>query len=89
MLPSLVGETLLGWQGSFVGKKVKKAWWAALLCLFWTIWMERNSRMFENKEQSVQAFKFSFICNVWMWCKLYIVPSPLSSVDLVDWLGSG
>ena len=26
---------LLGWQGYFVGKKRKKAWRAALLCLFW------------------------------------------------------
>ena len=32
-----VKETLLGWQGSFVGKTRKKAWQAAPLCIFWTV----------------------------------------------------
>ena len=29
-----VKETLLSWQGSFVGKRCKKAWMAAPLCIF-------------------------------------------------------
>ena len=48
VLPLSVKETLLGWNGSFVGKKHQKAWKAAPLCLFWTVWKERNKIAFEN-----------------------------------------
>ena len=70
-------------------RKEKKAWQAAPLCLFWTVWKERNSKTFDNEGWSIQGLKFSFICNLWAWCKLYIVPSPPSFVDFVEWLGLG
>ena len=34
VLSSLIRKTLLGWHGSFVGKKHKKVWRASPLCLF-------------------------------------------------------
>ena len=60
VLPSLVGETLISWHEAFVGRKRKKVWQAAPLCLFWTIWKEMNSRGFENKEYSVHRIKINF-----------------------------
>ena len=33
---------LRGWHGGFLEKKCRKAWMLALLCLFRTIWHERN-----------------------------------------------
>ena len=38
VFPPSVRETLLSWHGSFVDKRHKKAWAAALLFIFWTIW---------------------------------------------------
>lgn len=38
VLQSLVKATLLSWQGRFIGKKRKKAWKIAPLCLYYTIW---------------------------------------------------
>ena len=88
VLPSSVREALLGWHGSFMRKKRKKAP-ATPLCLFWTVWKERNSRTFDNEGRSIQGLKSSFACNLWAWCKLHLVPSPLSFVDFVECLGSG
>ena len=34
VMQSTIKETLLGWHGSFVGRKQKKAWRVAPLCLF-------------------------------------------------------
>ena len=34
VLPNSIKETILGWNGTFVGKKRKKAWNATPLCLF-------------------------------------------------------
>ena len=42
VLPSSVKEVLLVWHGSFVGKKRRKVWRAAPLCLFWMVWKEKN-----------------------------------------------
>ena len=38
----LVKETLIGWRGSFMGKKRKVAWIIGPLCLFWVMWKARN-----------------------------------------------
>ena len=36
-LSCTVKETLLGWNGEFVGKGRKKAWQMASLCIFWSV----------------------------------------------------
>ena len=63
VLPLLVKETLLGWKGSFVGKKHLKVWKATPLCLFWTVWKKRNRIAFKNGEFSGQRLKNSCVCN--------------------------
>ena len=52
VLPLSVKEVLLGWHGSFLGKKRRKVGRAAPLCLFWTVWKERNRIVFKNEEFS-------------------------------------
>ena len=86
MIHSIVRETLLGWHDSFIGRKRNKVWRAVPLCLFWTIWKERNRRSFENVELFVQRLKFLFLCTLLSWTNLFIENSFL--VDFIDWLGS-
>ena len=88
VLQSFVRETLLGWHGSFVGKKRKKVWKIAPLCLFWMVWKERNRIAFNNEELSIQRMKNSFVCSFWSWTKLFIDERPLSLINFFDWLGS-
>lgn len=47
-MPSSVKDILLSWHVSFTENQWKKVWRAAPLCLFWTIWKERNRKVFEN-----------------------------------------
>ena len=61
VLPTTIKETLLRWNGSFVGKKRKGVWRASPLCLFWTVWKARNKVAFEEKELSIQRLKFSLV----------------------------
>ena len=60
VLPYSARDTLLGWHGSFVGKRHRKAWRATPLCLFWLVWKERNRIAFENENLLVQRLKYSF-----------------------------
>ena len=74
--------------GTFVGKKRKKAWKVALLCLFWTLWWEKNRRALDNYESMDQAIKNSFLYLFWDWVQLYIEDGSLSLLDFLDWVDS-
>ncbi|RVW92361.1 LINE-1 retrotransposable element ORF2 protein [Vitis vinifera] len=49
VLSGTVKDTLLGWHGAFVGKIRKKAWQMAPLCIFWSVWKERNRWLLETR----------------------------------------
>ena len=85
---SSIREVLLSWHETFVGKKRKKAWKVAPLCLFWTLWRERNRRAFHNYESIDQAIKNYFLHLFWDWVRLSIEDGSLSLLDFVDWVGS-
>ena len=72
VFPFSVKETLLGWRGSFVGKKRKVVWQVEPLCLFWAIWKARNKIAFEDSVLSIQRLKASFVYLLWSDTKLWI-----------------
>ena len=86
--PSSVRETLLSWNGFFLGKNRKKAWRAAPLHIFWTVWKERNRLAFKDESLSIQKLKHSFILTFWAEAKLFIDDCPLTIANFIDWLGS-
>ena len=88
VLSSNVRETLLGWHGYFVGRKQEKVWDGAPLCLFWTLWKERNRRAFDNEDLLDQRLLTRFLCNLMYWTNLYIGEGPFSLFNFIDWLGS-
>ena len=85
MFPFSVKETLLGWRGSFVGKKRKAAWQVGPLCFFWVIWKTRNNIAIEDSVLSIRRLKASFLYLLWLETKLWIKGGPLT---LIDWVGS-
>ena len=52
------------------------------------MWKERNRIAFDNEGFSVHRLKYSFVCSLWYWIKLYIDADPLSLIDFFDWMGS-
>ena len=51
------------------------------LCIFWSVWKEKNLLAFENEVLSLQRLKYSFVCNIWSWVRVFIVLSPSSFVS--------
>ena len=59
-------------EGPFVGKKRKKIWNSIPLCIFWTVWKERNKLAFKGGVLNIQKLKNSFVCTLWSWARVYI-----------------
>ncbi|KAJ9707979.1 hypothetical protein PVL29_000172 [Vitis rotundifolia] len=88
VFPESVKEVLLTWKGPFVGKKRKKVWNSIPLCIFWTVWKERNRLAFRGGSLDIQKFKNSFVCNLWSWVRVYIGEESHSLLGFLEWLSS-
>ena len=88
VFPSSVRENLLGWNGSFVGKKHKIVWRARPLFIFWIVWKARSRIAFENNGSSIQRLKVSFVYLLWLETKMSIKDDPSTLIDFIDWVGS-
>ena len=87
VFPFTVRQALLSWQETRVGKKWKKVWRVAPLCLFWTAWREMNRMTFDNEIFSAHRMKSSFICNLWSWSIVYSGYRDGSLLDFLTWMG--
>ena len=38
-----------------------------MLCIFWTVWKERNRLAFRGGSLAIQKLKNYFVCNLWSW----------------------
>ena len=88
VFPQTVIHTLLAWQGAAVGKKRKRIWLAAPLCIFWTLWRARNKLSFENEGTNDQKIKTIFVTNLWAWANVVREDKTNSVVEFITWLGS-
>ena len=88
VFPSSVRETLLGWNGFFVGKKRKTVWREGPPCIFWIVWKTRNNIAFEDDMLSIQRLKTSFLNSLWLETKLFIRDCPSTFLEFFDWVGS-
>ena len=61
---------------------------AAPLCIFWTLWCERNWAVIENGIFSALKIKAKFLNDLWIWANLYSVDNTNSLLDFLTLLGS-
>ena len=78
VMHSFVKRNLLGWHGSFVGKKREKAW----------SWKKRNRRVFNDIKRNEQDIKSIFLYTFVNWARIYIKEHTFSLIDFVDWLAT-
>ncbi|KAJ9692984.1 hypothetical protein PVL29_011901 [Vitis rotundifolia] len=88
VFPETVKEVLWSWRGSFVGRKRKRIWNSILLCIFWTVWKERNRLAFRGGHLDIQKLKNSFVCNLWSWARVYMGEETSSLLDFLEWLAA-
>ena len=52
--PKTMKEALISWRDSFMGKRRRKIWKSIPLCIFWTVWKERDHIAFRDETLVVQ-----------------------------------
>ena len=69
-----------------MGKKRKKIWNSIPLCIFWTVWKERNRLTFKRDSLAIQNLKNSFVCNLWSWARVYMGEESSLLSGFLEWL---
>lgn len=70
-------------------KQKPKIWWRTVpACIWWTIWKERNQRIFEGKESSILKIKWKVITLLGFWCKEQSIEEEIQLVDFIGFFVS-
>ena len=62
-MPSKIDETLFSWEEAGIGATNRERWRMTPVCIWWTMWRERNDRCFENRDNNLQEVKLK--CILW------------------------
>jgi hypothetical protein len=84
-MPNNIQELLHCWKVQGRGHPKEVIWKVILALLMWSIWRERNRRIFEKSETNVLFLKSSFLSSLLGWVLVY-VPTFVSTnlVDLIS-----
>jgi hypothetical protein len=66
-MPRRVRELLGSWRGQLGNRNALRIWSMALLCLMWFIWLEQNSRSFDNCENGLLDLKKLMLHTLSLW----------------------
>ena len=70
VLPFRVSDLLFSWWNWF-GKRSSGVWNLIPSCLMWTIWRERNNRIFKDKETSLARITEFFYGSLFDWSRAW------------------
>ena len=87
--PWKVKDVLVAWRRRTKKCPTLGVWNLIPLAIWWSVWKERNRRIFEGKELSLFSFKFYFLRILYSWSQAFDDSANLTFVDFVDNLMQG
>ena len=87
VIPRNVKELLFGWHNWF-GKHHYDIWNLAPLCLMWIVWLERNSRTFEDVMCSTDQLLEKFASSLFDWLRVWGFSTANNVADFIVSLSS-
>ena len=82
VMPRRVRNLIEGWHGSNHHQCI--IWNAVPHCLMWSVWRERNSRIFEDSETTIDDLKLRFFRSLFEWMQATNLFSFVSFQDFLD-----
>lgn len=69
-------------------KMAKVLWQCMVLALLWTIWMERNSRIFEERSMELIGIfeKAKYLASLWASTDTAFKDFPFSLIIYIGWM---
>jgi hypothetical protein len=58
-------------------------WKMVSICIFWTLWRERNNRSFENLESSLEDIIASLMYTLYIGTTAYLAPLSITYADFL------
>ena len=66
------------------GSKTQNRWWRIIpSCIWWSVWIERNGRCFEDRSNSIHKVKWNCIVFLLFWCKQLCIEDVGQILDLI------
>ena len=77
----------INYNGFGLFKRGIVLWQAASIALIWTVWRERNARIFEDKARNSEYLwdSIHFLASLWAFCSKVFKGTPLNVLQL-DWI---
>ena len=82
-MPSSVLNLCAYWC-SFGRTRSAVVWKMVPICIFWSIWNDRNNRCFEDLESSMEEILVSLLFSLYSWTVAYLSLSYLSFADFLS-----
>ncbi|KAG2705295.1 hypothetical protein I3760_05G045600 [Carya illinoinensis] len=67
VMPETVVGALASWTVLRGNNQIKALWKMIPICIMWCVWQERNERMSEDKERSMEELKAFFFRTLCAW----------------------
>jgi hypothetical protein len=83
VLLGCIPDLLFGWH-NWLGKNQSKIWNLVPSCLFWILWQERNSRIFENEKRTVSQLYKLFSNTLYDWAIAWGYSSSTSVIAFLE-----
>ena len=77
-----VSSLLVPWRNWF-GKHLSTIWNMVLACLMWLVWTERNKRIFEDKEGTLDLLKALLFGTLFQWAHVWGFMNCISIFDFL------
>lgn len=83
VFPFTLKECFVQWKYWAVNPFFKKVWFASFFIILWSLWKERNSKIFQNSSMSIQQLQNLVLLRLSWWIKGWGDPFPYSSEDII------
>lgn len=85
-MPQNVRTLLNSWKHQKTHEALKQIWRTIPLCIFWTIWLERNRACFDGQKDHIFRIKNECLHNLFLWCNSSVVDSIDHYMDFMELL---